>query len=151
MRLLKHKDTKEWFPIMTHTFEEGGKKLGEENIFKDYNFDFGETYTLNYKFKNSKQVHTTLKVSGHELLGRSLNCLNQYFTDEEDINNIRNFCCEFFCLKSIREMSKSQFEKVKKDYVPWKVEYVDQEEGTNSGGQIGAGFDGITSEISVKF
>ncbi|WP_041714139.1 hypothetical protein [Paraglaciecola sp. T6c] len=32
-----------------------------------------------------------------------------------------------------------------------KVEYVDQDEGINSGGQIGAGFDGITSEISVKF
>ena len=37
------------------------------------------------------------------------------------------------------------------DRTLWKVEYVDQEEGTNSGGQIGAGFDGITSEISVKF
>jgi len=32
-----------------------------------------------------------------------------------------------------------------------KFEYVDQEEGANSGGQIGAGFDGFTSEISVKF
>ncbi len=32
-----------------------------------------------------------------------------------------------------------------------KVEYVDQDEGINSGGQIGAGFDGFTSEISVKF
>ncbi|MBO1255671.1 hypothetical protein J3L16_08245 [Alteromonas sp. 5E99-2] len=32
-----------------------------------------------------------------------------------------------------------------------KVEYVNQEEGINSGGQIGAGFDGFTSEISVKF
>lgn len=32
-----------------------------------------------------------------------------------------------------------------------KVEYVDQEEGANSGGQIGTGFDGFTSEISVKF
>ncbi|WP_166426105.1 hypothetical protein [Paraglaciecola sp. 20A4] len=32
-----------------------------------------------------------------------------------------------------------------------KIEYVDQDEGINSGGQIGAGFDGITSEISVKF
>jgi hypothetical protein len=32
-----------------------------------------------------------------------------------------------------------------------KVEWVDQDEGINSGGQIGAGFDGITSEISVKF
>jgi len=32
-----------------------------------------------------------------------------------------------------------------------KVEYVDQDEGVNSGGQIGAGFDGFTSEISVKF
>jgi len=32
-----------------------------------------------------------------------------------------------------------------------KFEYVNQDEGVNSGGQIGAGFDGITSEISVKF
>jgi len=32
-----------------------------------------------------------------------------------------------------------------------KFEYVDQDEGVNSGGQIGAGFDGFTSEISVKF
>ncbi|WP_370461063.1 hypothetical protein [Paraglaciecola sp. L1A13] len=32
-----------------------------------------------------------------------------------------------------------------------KIEYVDQDEGINSGGQIGTGFDGITSEISVKF
>lgn len=32
-----------------------------------------------------------------------------------------------------------------------KFEYVDQDEGINSGGQIGAGFDGFTSEISVKF
>ncbi|MEP0357222.1 hypothetical protein [Paraglaciecola sp.] len=32
-----------------------------------------------------------------------------------------------------------------------KVEYVNQDEGINSGGQIGAGFDGFTSEISVKF
>ncbi|MBT8099965.1 MAG: hypothetical protein KJO82_09460 [Gammaproteobacteria bacterium] len=32
-----------------------------------------------------------------------------------------------------------------------KIEYVEQDEGTNSGGQIGAGFDGFTSEISVKF
>lgn len=32
-----------------------------------------------------------------------------------------------------------------------KVEYVNQEEGVNSAGQIGAGFDGFTSEISVKF
>lgn len=32
-----------------------------------------------------------------------------------------------------------------------KVEYVNQEEGANSGGQIGRGFDGFTSEISVKF
>lgn len=32
-----------------------------------------------------------------------------------------------------------------------KVEYVDQEEGLNSGGQIGRGFEGFTSEISVKF
>ena len=33
----------------------------------------------------------------------------------------------------------------------WKVEYVDQDEGVNSGGQIGQGFSGLTSEISVKF
>ena len=33
----------------------------------------------------------------------------------------------------------------------WKFEFVDQDEGVNSGGQIGAGFDGFTSEISVKF
>ncbi|WP_404842619.1 hypothetical protein [Colwellia sp. BRX10-3] len=32
-----------------------------------------------------------------------------------------------------------------------KFEYVDQDEGVNSGGQIGTGFDGFTSEISVKF
>jgi len=32
-----------------------------------------------------------------------------------------------------------------------KFEYVDQEEGVNSGGQIGTGFSGFTSEISVKF
>jgi len=32
-----------------------------------------------------------------------------------------------------------------------KLEYVDQEEGVNSGGQIGTGFSGFTSEISVKF
>ena len=32
-----------------------------------------------------------------------------------------------------------------------KVEFVDQNEGANSGGQIGAGFDGFTSELSVKF
>ena len=32
-----------------------------------------------------------------------------------------------------------------------KVEWVDQDEGINSGGQIGRGFDGFTSEISVKF
>jgi hypothetical protein len=32
-----------------------------------------------------------------------------------------------------------------------KVEYVDQDEGANSGGQIGTGFDGMTAEISVKF
>ena len=37
------------------------------------------------------------------------------------------------------------------DRTLWKIEYVNQEEGVNSGGQIGAGFDGITSEISVKF
>lgn len=33
----------------------------------------------------------------------------------------------------------------------WKFEYVDQDEGMNSGGQIGTGFSGFTSEISVKF
>ena len=33
----------------------------------------------------------------------------------------------------------------------WKLEYVDQDEGANSGGQIGEGFDGVVSEISVKF
>lgn len=32
-----------------------------------------------------------------------------------------------------------------------KFEYVDQDEGVNSGGQIGAGFSGFSSEISVKF
>lgn len=32
-----------------------------------------------------------------------------------------------------------------------KFEFVDQDEGANSGGQIGTGFDGFTSEISVKF
>jgi len=32
-----------------------------------------------------------------------------------------------------------------------KFEYVDQDEGVNSGGQIGTGFDGIATEISVKF
>mgnify|MGYP001601408769 CR=1 FL=1 len=32
-----------------------------------------------------------------------------------------------------------------------KVEYVNQDEGINSGGQIGRGFDGFTSEVSVKF
>ncbi|MCH6256513.1 hypothetical protein MLD52_08135 [Puniceicoccaceae bacterium K14] len=32
-----------------------------------------------------------------------------------------------------------------------KFEYVDQDEGANSGGQIGRGFDGFTSELSVKF
>lgn len=32
-----------------------------------------------------------------------------------------------------------------------KMEYVDQDEGANSGGQIGTGFSGFTSEISVKF
>jgi hypothetical protein len=32
-----------------------------------------------------------------------------------------------------------------------KIEYVDQDEGANSGGQIGTGFDGMTAEISVKF
>lgn len=37
------------------------------------------------------------------------------------------------------------------DRTLWKVEYVNQEEGMNSGGQIGQGFDGITSELSVKF
>ena len=33
----------------------------------------------------------------------------------------------------------------------WKFEFVDQDEGVNSGGQIGSGFDGFTSELSVKF
>lgn len=37
------------------------------------------------------------------------------------------------------------------DRTLWKFEYVDQEEGLNSGGQIGTGFDGFVSEISVKF
>lgn len=37
------------------------------------------------------------------------------------------------------------------DRTLWKVEYVDQDEGVNSGGQIGQGFSGLTSEISVKF
>lgn len=32
-----------------------------------------------------------------------------------------------------------------------KFEYVDQDEGANSGGQIGTGFSGFTSEVSVKF
>ena len=32
-----------------------------------------------------------------------------------------------------------------------KFEWVDQDEGVNSGGQIGTGFDGFTSEVSVKF
>ena len=32
-----------------------------------------------------------------------------------------------------------------------KIEYVEQDEGVNSGGQIGAGFDGFVSEISVRF
>ena len=129
MRLLKYK--KEWFPLMIQ-FEEGGKKLvslkklGEENIFKDYNFDFGETYTLNYKFENSDHVHTTLEVSGDELFRRSMKCLNHFFIDEEDLNTIRNCCCEFFGLKSIREISKSKFKKVKKDYEPRIVRYVEK-------------------------
>ena len=126
MRLVKHKDTKEWFPIMCHTVEEDGEKLGVENIFKDYNFDFGETYTLNYKFENSDHVHTTLEVSGDELFRRSMKCLNHFFIDEEDLNTIRNCCCEFFGLKSIREISKSKFKKVKKDYEPRKVRYVEK-------------------------
>ena len=33
----------------------------------------------------------------------------------------------------------------------WKFEYVDQDEEANSGGQIGGGFDGIITELSVKF
>lgn len=33
----------------------------------------------------------------------------------------------------------------------WKFEYVDQDEEENSGGQIGGGFDGFTTELSVKF
>ena len=37
------------------------------------------------------------------------------------------------------------------DKTLWKVEYVDQDEEANSGGQIGGGFDGITTELSVKF
>nr|WP_155949184.1 hypothetical protein [Gayadomonas joobiniege] len=37
------------------------------------------------------------------------------------------------------------------DRTLWKVEYVNQDEGINSGGQIGQGFDGFTSELSVKF
>jgi len=37
------------------------------------------------------------------------------------------------------------------DRTLWKIEYVNQDEGINSGGQIGAGFDGFTSELSVKF
>jgi hypothetical protein len=32
-----------------------------------------------------------------------------------------------------------------------KFEWVNQKEGANSGGQIGKGFDGFTSEVSVKF
>ena len=37
------------------------------------------------------------------------------------------------------------------DKTLWKFEYVDQDEGLNSGGQIGRGFSGFTSELSVKF
>ena len=37
------------------------------------------------------------------------------------------------------------------DRTLWKFEYVVQDEGANSGGQIGRGFDGFTSELSVKF
>ena len=33
----------------------------------------------------------------------------------------------------------------------WKFEYVNQDEDENSGGQIGGGFEGITTELSVKF
>ena len=33
----------------------------------------------------------------------------------------------------------------------WKLEFVDQDEDANSGGQIGGGFDGLTTEVSVKF
>ena len=33
----------------------------------------------------------------------------------------------------------------------WKFEYVDQDEEANSGGQIGGGFDGVITEVSVKF
>ena len=33
----------------------------------------------------------------------------------------------------------------------WKAEYVDQDEEANSGGQIGGGFDGLITEVSVKF
>lgn len=32
-----------------------------------------------------------------------------------------------------------------------KVEYVDQNEEANSGGQIGGGFDGFSAEVAVKF
>lgn len=33
----------------------------------------------------------------------------------------------------------------------WKFEFVDQDEEANSGGQIGRGFDGFVTELSVKF
>jgi len=33
----------------------------------------------------------------------------------------------------------------------WKAEYVDQDEEENSGGQIGEGFNGFITELSVKF
>lgn len=33
----------------------------------------------------------------------------------------------------------------------WKFEFVDQDEEVNSGGQIGGGFDGFVTELSVKF
>lgn len=33
----------------------------------------------------------------------------------------------------------------------WKFEFVDQDEEANSGGQIGGGFDGFVTELSVKF
>lgn len=33
----------------------------------------------------------------------------------------------------------------------WKFEFVDQDEEVNSGGQVGGGFDGFVTELSVKF
>lgn len=37
------------------------------------------------------------------------------------------------------------------DKTLWKFEFVDQDEEANSGGQIGEGFDGVITELSVKF